>query len=39
MTCNPIAAVGKLGDVKFHRLCTDLSQTLQYQLSFRSAGG
>ena len=35
----PIAAVGKLGDVKFHRLRTGLSQTLQYQLSFRSAGG
>ena len=39
MTRNPIAAVGKLGDVKFHRLRAGLSQTLQYQLSFRSAGG
>jgi hypothetical protein len=39
MTSHPIAPIGELRDLKLDRLCTGSDRPLQYQLSFRSAGG
>ena len=39
MSCDSIAPIGEFNDVEFNRLRTGLGRPLQYQLSFRSAGG
>jgi len=39
MPSHPVATIGKLRDVKFDRFFAGPGRALQYQLSFKSAGG